>query len=146
MTVRMMSSQKRVSDNGLSSKRPTSIIWRGMYLLPIVFASIVLYVLNTTNPTTSGILGILVVFLLFYAFCLSVFFVFIHLSLIAARRIGLRWNLDNRKAYYLATIVALMPVFLLALNSIGQLRFLDVFLVLCFVVFAGFYVLRRTAK
>jgi hypothetical protein len=46
--------------------------------------------------------------------------------------------------YYIASIVALAPVFLLALNSIGQLEVKDFILVIMLVGLACFYVIRRS--
>jgi len=126
-------------------KRSSSIIRSGIYVLPIVLACILLYVLNTTSPTTTGVMGILVVFLLLYAFSLSAVFVFLHLASKLLKRLRPKISIDSRRSYYLAMVLALLPVFLLALSSIGQLRATDVGLILCFLALASFYVIRRTA-
>lgn len=120
------------------------LLKRAMYASPLVLGFLVFWMLNVTSPLNIGPAGILGVFLLFYVFSLSVFFLAIGLVVKLLPRIGVRAKLELKKVYYLATIVAFLPVFLLALNSIGQLSIVDVILVCGFVLVAGFYIVRRT--
>lgn len=115
-----------------------------MYVAPFVLVFLIAYVLSQTSPIDVGPVGILIVFLLLYGFFLSLFFLIIHLTLEVAKRLRSKSHLPIRKIYYLASVIAFMPVFLLALNSIGQLKVLDTVLVLSLVIVASFYVVRRT--
>jgi len=47
-------------------------------------------------------------------------------------------------SYYIASIIAFMPVLLLAMQSVNQLTIRDVLLVVLFTGLAIFYVSRRT--
>ncbi len=123
---------------------PGRTLQRLMYVAPFIFAIIIVYILNMTSPLSIGPGGILAIFILLYAFFLSLFFAVIYLATKLLTGINKKIHLPQRKAYYLATVLAFMPVFLLALNSIGQLGFLDVVLTLVLVSVAGFYVMRRT--
>lgn len=120
------------------------LLKRFMYASPFVLGFLMFWLLNVTSPLNVGPAGILGVFLVFYVFCLSVFFLLIGIVVKLLPRIGIRAKLEVRKIYYLATVVAFLPVFLLALNSIGQLSLLDIVLVGGFTLVAGFYVVRRT--
>jgi hypothetical protein len=129
---------------GEEPNKREQLIKHAMYALPIGLALVVAYVLTTYSPLEIGPAGILGVFVLLYGFFLSLFFLCIHLGTTLLARVGVRFSLPVRKAYYLATVVAFVPIFILALNSIEQLRILDVILILAFVLIAGFYVVRRT--
>lgn len=120
------------------------LLKRAMYASPFVLGFLIFWLLNVTSPLDIGPAGILGVFLLFYVFCLSLFFLVIGIIVKLLPRVGIRAKLEVRKIYYLATVIAFLPVFLLALNSIGQLSFLDIILVAGFTLVAGFYVVRRT--
>jgi hypothetical protein len=120
------------------------LIERMIYVTPFVLAAFIGFAVTQTSPLNIGPAGILSVFLLVYGFFLSLFFVVIHAGArIAGRFIKIK-QLPVKRAYYLATVIAFVPVLLLALNSLGQLRALDVVLVLSLGLILGFYVLRRT--
>jgi hypothetical protein len=113
------------------------------YTLPILsFAGLVL-LLNRTNPLDVGPAGILLVFGLAYVFISSALYLLLTLiMMLSAYFVTIRAT-SRRKLYYLSSIIALAPVFLLALNSIGQLEAKDLVLVVALVGFACFYVLKR---
>lgn len=117
---------------------------RFVHVAPFVFALLILFVLVETNPRTTGPAGIFVVFLLMYVFFLSLLYSLIYFSVRIISKTHTGASLPVRKIYYLATVGAFMPVFLLALNTLGQLRAMDVVLVLTLGLVLGFYVLRRT--
>jgi len=123
-----------------------------VYSLFVVSVVLLVYTWNTTNPTTTGPLGILVVFVLLYLFWLSLFFAVLHLGFVAMQKTGLFKIIMKRRegrpfkhglAYYIASIVAFMPVLLLAMQSVNQLTLRDFILVFLFVVLAVFYVVKR---
>lgn len=107
---------------------------------------------NATNPATISPLGIMIVFVLLYFFWLSVFFIILHLSFLLLQKTAiLKYFIDKRQgkpfrervAYYVASILAFMPVLILAMQSVNQLTLRDILLVLLFVILAIFYVIKR---
>lgn len=131
----------------------TERLWYGIYLTPIVSLLMLFYIWNTTNPGTVGPLGILFVFILLYLFWASVFFIILHLGFSLFRKSSLFHALLSRRdnkpfnwklSYYVASIIAFMPVLLLAMQSVNQLTIGDVLLVFGFTGLAIFYVLRRS--
>ena len=118
-------------------------LWRLVYAAPFLLAIAILAVLSAVNPFEIKAIGILMVFLLFYFWFLSIAFIVIRVGSRILRRMGFRSFVGTKKAYYLATVAAVLPVFLLALNSIGQLQVIDVVLVVALVALGWFYVGRR---
>ena len=128
-------------------------LWYGIYLTPFVSVLLLLYIWNTTNPGTTGPLGILFVFVLLYLFWASIFFILLHAGFAIFRKTNLfRLFMSRREdkpfnwklSYYVASIIAFMPVLLLAMQSVNQLTIRDVLLVLGFTGLAIFYVIRRS--
>lgn len=129
-----------------------SRLWYSVYLTPLVSIILLLYLWNTTNPGTVGPFGILSVFILLYLFWASIFFIALHLGFNIFKRSPLfrlfmtrRENkpFNWRMSYYVASIIAFMPVLLLALQSVNQLTIRDVLLVILFTGLAIFYIARR---
>lgn len=104
-----------------------------------------------TNPTDSGPLSILAVFLFLYValICLvtiGVYFgsrllqvVFSHTAL--RRRFP---QLTVRKSYQFALVIALVPVMLLALQSVGTISLYEIVLVAVFLGVGIFYISRQS--
>ena len=123
-----------------------------MYALLILSVGLLFYVWNVTNPVTVSPVGILSVFILLYFFWLSVFFIILHLSFLFLKKTALiKFFLNKRQgrpfrvrvAYYVASILAFMPVLILAMQSVNQLTLRDILLVFFFVILAIFYVIKR---
>lgn len=128
-------------------------LWYSIYFTPLVSLFLLIYLWNTTNPATVGPLGILFVFILLYFFWASIFFILLHLGFSTMRTsIFLRILMPRREAkpfnwrlsYYIASIIAFMPVLLLAMQSVNQLSVRDIVLVILFTALAIFYVVRRS--
>lgn len=113
------------------------------YSLPIVSFVGLVILLNRTNPLDVGPAGILLVFGLAYVFISSALYLVLTLVIMLFAYFITINTASRRKLYYLSSIIALAPVFLLALNSIGQLELKDFILVLMLVGFACFYVVKR---
>lgn len=113
------------------------------YILPIVSFVGLIVLLNRTNPLDVGPAGILLVFGLAYVFISSALYLALTLVMMLLAYFVTIRAASRRKLYYLSSIVALAPIFLLALNSIGQLEVKDFVLVLALVGFACFYVVKR---
>ena len=113
------------------------------YSLPVVSFVGLVVLLNRTNPLDVGPAGILLVFGLAYIFISSALYLLLTLVIVLLAYFVNITATSRRNLYYLSSIIALAPVFLLALNSIGQLEVKDFILVLCLVGFASFYVVKR---
>lgn len=121
---------------------------RFFYVLPVASVLLLLCIWNFTNPKNVGPLGVLAVFLILYIFWLSVIFLILRSGLIIFKRIYARSRhqrrLSEKRAYYVASIVAFLPVLLLGLHSVGQLELRDIALAVLFVGLAVFYALKRS--
>ena len=113
--------------------------------MPVVWLVFIYLVINETSPLKIGPVGVLLIFILFYALFSSSLFVVAHLG-------GKLWQLVThcamlsvRRMYYVASTLAFGPVFLIALNTLGQLGWIEVVLVVLLVSLGTFYVIRRTA-
>lgn len=116
-------------------------------LVPLVILLVLFVFINEVSPLAAGPAGILFVFALLYGVFLSLTFIAIYFGQKLMSRFGLlrqRDHVNSRKAYYVASVLACMPLFLLAVNTIGELRIVDVLLVGLFIALAAFYVARRT--
>jgi hypothetical protein len=115
-----------------------------VYIAPIVCTALLLGVLYSSSPLAIGPAGILLVFGLIYAVLASLLYALLTMALAVAAYFSIKPQFSRKLLYYIASIVALAPVFLLALNSIGQLEVKDFILVILLVGLACFYVVRRS--
>ena len=122
------------------------------YVIPIVVRCALCYIWHNTSPATIGPVGMLVVFVLLYIFWVSVLFIVLYASRGLFSRESLKWMIGRRgssmlkgqQSYYVASIVAFVPVLLLAMQSVNQLTVRDILLVILFVSLAIFYVIKRS--
>jgi hypothetical protein len=114
------------------------------YAAPVISFSLLIWLLNGTNPLDVGPAGILLVFALAYVFIASALYLMITLVLVVLAYFVTVTIRSRRKIYYVSSILALAPVFLLALNSIGQLEVKDFVLVISLVGIACFYIIKRS--
>ena len=118
----------------------------------LVAAGLLLVLLNVTTPSTSGAAVILLVFLLAYVVMtmLVTFLLWgvnrVILKLLSefsrSKRTGV---LTVKKAYYYASVIALAPVILVSLQSVGGVGGYEAFLVALFVALGCLYISRRTS-
>jgi len=118
-----------------------------------VSAVLLLFLLQTTNPSTAGPLGLLAVFFLVYVINLGVVTELLwfgsRIFQIIARRFTSKrppQRLSLARAYYLSTVLALGPVMALALQSIGSLGVYESTLIVVFIVVGLLYVSRRSSR
>lgn len=100
--------------------------------------------LQSTSPSTIHPLGILLVFVLMYLLALGVLTFFIW----GVGRIMASFDNDRptqplARAYYFASVLALAPVMIIGMRSIGHAGVYDVSLVVIFEVIACFYITKR---
>lgn len=118
----------------------------------IVVVALLGVLLNTTNPSTAGPLGVLAIFILMYMLVLGA----LTFLLAAGSRLWARvaagfavarpiQPLSLRRSYYFASILALAPIMILAMNSVGEVGIYDLLLVALFATIATIYVAKRSA-
>lgn len=119
----------------------------------ITIAAVVLlfFVVNATSPSGAGPLGILVVFLLLYisltGFLTVVTVLLNRLVVKISSTITTRRPLEKlswKRAYYIASVVALGPVMLIGMGSVGRAGVTEFLLVMIFVCIGLFYVEKRS--
>ena len=116
-----------------------------------VLAVVVLaIVIQTTDPSSIGPVGLLAVFFLFYVFLLGLTSLFLWFISQALSKLVRPFTakkpleaLSFLHAYYFSSIIALGPVMMLALQSIGSLGFYEIALVLIFLGVGILYVAKR---
>lgn len=123
-----------------------------MSLFPLVLTGLLYMIFQSTDPATIGPGGVLGVFILIYLVFLSIIFVLF--------RFGLYWvtkflakkqtlgvkraiGVSQKKAYYIATVLAFMPVTLLAMRAFSRVQWMDLGLVMLLAVLAIFYIIKR---
>ena len=117
-------------------------------LIAVVLLAIVLQI---TTPATIGPLGLLFVFIMLYVASLSAltFFIF-GVSRVAARLAGsltVRRPLQPltlQQAYYYGSVVALAPVMLLGMQSVGAVGIYETILVVLFASLGCVYIAKRS--
>lgn len=81
-----------------------------------------------------------------YLFASSLLFVATSLTLRLVRLFNRSIRVADKQIYYLVSVIALAPIFILALSTLGQLDVKDVALVLLLVGVGCFYVVRRNTQ
>lgn len=116
----------------------------------LVSAGLILILVTTTTPSSSGAPGILAVFVFSYVlFLVLTTFLLWATSLVVARitsNLGSRrqpYAMSLRKAYYFSTIIALAPVLWVSLRSVGAVGPYEVGLIGLFISLGCLYVARR---
>jgi hypothetical protein len=115
--------------------------------LPVGSLLMLFLVMNITDPTRN-VTSILLVFLLLYVFFASTFFVLLHEVLHHIRfkkQVISPAKMSHRRAYYIASALAFIPVSLLAMQSLQQIKVFDVILVAVLTSLIIFYIIKRTA-
>ncbi len=125
-------------------------------LLAVFSLSILLYfTLNLTNPLTAGPAGVLLVFILIYCLSLACLvlllklgeFVFAMTSTQPRNAVMTDKIASFRhKGFLISTALALVPIFIISLNSIGNLEIKDIILIFIIEAILIFYIVRRAAK
>lgn len=114
-------------------------------------AALLVVLLLTTSPSSTGPLGILGFFVFMYLTALGVLaFLFRGVSVVGSKlgakrhpgSLGVK-ELPFRVAYYYASVIALVPVMFIAIQSVGEVGPYQVLLVVFFIVIAWIYVQNR---
>lgn len=131
-----------------------SIIWSALGLLAVI--SGLTFFLNFTDPISAGSIGVLSVFVLVY---LATFFAgiltgrairIVYFALRAtgesAKDVPARKSSRGgigRRALLIIGLLSFVPVFLISINSIGQISFLNIMFIVAIEAIAIFYISRR---
>ncbi len=115
-----------------------------LVLMPVLWLALIVLVMNITSPMIVGPLGILVVFLLVYLFIASTTYVLARVIMAIFRILRWRVVISNKRALLVSGVIALWPVFLVALNTLGRIGVVEIALVSLLVGLACFYVFRRS--
>lgn len=124
---------------------------RGVVLgIGMLALAIALGMMQFTTPHMVGPFGVLAFFICLYIACGCVLYVALfHLFRVMEKvlpRGALRLTLSSMKEvklYYFASFLALAPVILLGMRSVGEIRLLDAILLVIFQILGCFYISRR---
>ena len=107
--------------------------------------------LQVSTPSSLGPLGILFIFVLIYLTVLGAltFFLFGAGKLIGKvpGQLNMRQNfktLTLKKSYYYSSVISLVPVLLVAMQSIGRVGFYELILIVLFTIISCVYISKRT--
>lgn len=114
-----------------------------LHLSPILTALLLIILLNTTNPLDLGPAGILLILIIFYLFVASSLHLLLSLLFRIGKTFGIKKQVNPSKYYYLTSVLALWPLLLLAINSLGQLNIGEILLITILILIASVYVIRR---
>jgi len=113
-----------------------------VYFLPLVWLLLIIFILNITSPLMAGPAGILGIFCLFYACFVTCFYVVFLLLNKFGEKLKKRF-IPRSRIYIMSLIFGLAPIFMIALNSLGQLGLLELILILILVGLSSFYVSKK---
>jgi hypothetical protein len=101
--------------------------------------------LQSTSPSSIHPLGILFVFILIYVLVLGAltFLLYAVLLLIAKMRKKDGVIMSFRRAYIFASVLALAPIMVVGMSSIGRMGIYEFLLIIAFEAVACFYVARQ---
>jgi hypothetical protein len=135
----------------------SSLVYSEDMLGKVVVVSIVIafgvlaLLLSTTEPASIGPLGILLVFILMYVSVLGVLTFLLYggsrmVSKIASsftvrKPIG---SLSLRRSYYFSSVLALAPVMIVGMQSVGGVGIYELLLIIIFELIACIYIAKRT--
>ncbi len=114
--------------------------------LPFLWALCLFIFMNVTSPLKNGPFSVLVAFAIIYLLITSLLYAIALASTRIALLFGKQIPLSRRRLYYLMSVLALGPVFILALNTLGQLDIKEILLVSLLLCLGCFYVLRRSRR
>ena len=118
-------------------------------ILGLAAAGLLFIVLTTTSPSEGGAIAILAVFLLSYIVILctltfSLVFIGMILDRLYRQVGGSKYKpLSLKRAYYYSSVIALAPVIIISLQSVGEVGLYEIILVSLFVFLGCIYVARR---
>ena len=121
------------------------------YVLLATSISIVIFslILFNTDPSKIGPLGILTVFVLLYIITLSLFSYLIFFASNILSRVRVQFGLKGvedwtfMKCSLFGSIVAIGPIVILGISSLGSISIYEIILVVLFLVISCFFVSKK---
>jgi hypothetical protein len=112
-----------------------------------------IYILNTTTPSTTGAFGVLVVFFLSYIVLVAllafgIFWTYKLIKKVFYGEVDAVYNPEEfsfKQSYYYGSVLALGPVLLVSLKSVGKAGLIEVLLVVFLMTLGCLYVSRQTS-
>lgn len=115
--------------------------------ISVISIAILIYILNFHAPAELGAFGVLIVFLLLYVIFTAVSTLGIQQARLAIHRSknirGNEADITYRVSYYYASVLALAPLLLLSLRSVGRLNLTSLVLVSILIGIISLYVSRQ---
>ena len=134
--------------------RKNNLVWQ--FLGAVAAAAALFVIFNLTNPLSVGPAGILSVLGLIFLFCWFAIWLVAEVAFAIWRMIRpekslptampdpkKREKIRRRRVKWIAAMLALIPIFVISLNSIGQLNISQYILILLIEFLGIFYILRR---
>lgn len=125
---------------------------RLLLLIGLVSTGLLLFIMTTYEPSSIGALGIFTVFFLGYVVILCLLTVLLLVLVRLLRRIRIKAKILNKTqqlsvkaVYYYSSVLALAPVIVISLGSVGEVSFYEVSLILLFEILGCLYVAKRVA-
>lgn len=119
---------------------------RILSLSTVVSATLLALIFRTTSPATVHPIIILAVFFLVYVLALGVltFFVYgVGRVVSSLPQLRDRNELSVKRSYIYASVLAVAPVILMGMISIGRASVYEIFLVVMFEIIVCFYIAKR---
>lgn len=108
--------------------------------------------LSVTEPARIGPLGILIVFVLMYVSALGVLTLFLYGGSRIVGRIVSSFvikkparPLSLHRSYYFSSVIALAPIMIIGMQSVGGVGIYELLLITLFEVIACIYIAKRTS-
>ncbi len=121
-------------------------------IIGIISVTLLAYVLLTTTPSQVGVVGVLVVFLSFYIALavLMTFFIYWFNKLVTQLFFADVANYKNKtlslkKSYYYGLVLALGPVVLISLQSVGGGSVRSFIMVCVLLILGSIYIAKQTS-
>jgi len=128
-----------------------SMLGKIVALTSIVSIFVLFFLWQTTTPATIGPMGILLIFVFMYLSVLGILtFLLLGINRVVIKLSGslilkqpLR-HLSISRAYYFASVIALAPVMIVGMQSVGEVGAYELLLIVIFLVIACTYIAKRT--
>jgi hypothetical protein len=125
---------------------------RILSLAGLVSTGLLLILVMTTTPASAGAFGILAVFVLIYIVMLCILSFVIWTAAKTSNKLGKELHISKKeyvvslkKSYYYSSVLALGPVIIISLQTVGSIGIYELSLVALLLILGSLYVSRRTA-
>lgn len=116
----------------------------------VVAIAVLALLLSTTEPATIGPLGILSIFVCMYVSVLGVLTFLLYSGSRLMGKISSAFTvkkplmpLSLRRAYYFSSVIALAPVMIIGMQSVGGVGIYELLLIVVFELIACIYIAKR---